>query len=107
MRPELLDEVGFEHERVILAVGDDEAQVLRALHQPAHHRGAAVGLRNVLAHAVLQVNRLADVKRAAGFVLEFVDARRVRHGAQYGLPALPHTAILPEVLARALSAVFL
>ena len=75
-RPQPLDEVRFQQQRLGLGAGDDELHRRRLAHHPADAVGVEAPLR-VVGHALLQAARLADVENVAGRVHHAVDAGRV------------------------------
>ena len=75
-RPQALDQVGFEQQRLDLGAGDDELHRRGLAHHPADAVGVEAALR-VVGDALLQAARLADIEHVAGRVHHAVDARRV------------------------------
>jgi hypothetical protein len=65
----LLDEIGFEDERLDLCVGDDELEVADAADEFARLAVVAAARLEVGAHAVAEILRLADVDNAPRGVL--------------------------------------
>ncbi len=82
-RLELLDQVGFQQQRLGLGGGDGGLHA-RHLHQ---HQGDAVGVplpARVGAHPRLQIARLAHVEQLAGGVMHAVNARLARQRLHEG-----------------------
>ena len=75
-RPVQLDEVRLKHQRLDLVVGDDEFEVVDALHQLARLAVVAAPRLEVRAHAVAEVLRLPDVDNFPALVLVQIDAGR-------------------------------
>ena len=76
-RPELLDQVRLEQQRLGLGTRGDELHVRRL----GDHPGDGVGMRHAArigGHAVLQALGLADIEHLAGAIEHPVDARLVR-----------------------------
>jgi len=71
--PVLLDEGVLEEEGLLLGAGDDEVQVADAGDEERHHR-SGVGPLEIVADAVPEVFRLADVDDLPPVVLHEVDA---------------------------------
>ena len=75
-RPQALDQIGFEQQRLGLGAGDDEFHRRGLAHHPADAVGVETALR-VVGDALLQAARLADVEHVAGRVHHAVDAGRI------------------------------
>jgi hypothetical protein len=80
-RHQALDQIAFEQQRLDLGVGDDDLEAagfrhhaLEAVRQPGN-----VG---VIGDAVLEIGRLADVKRVALAVEHAIDAGMAGHGLE-------------------------
>ncbi len=76
-RPQALDQIGFQQQRLGLGARRDELHVRRL----AHHLGDAVGMhaaQRIVADALLQAAGLADVEHVARLVEHAVDAGAVR-----------------------------
>ncbi len=92
-RPQALDQVGFEQQRLGLRPRRDEFHMGGF----AHHLGEAVGMDpalRIIADTLLEAARLADVKHVLRIVEHAVDARRVRQvldefGDQARRPSAP------------------
>ena len=83
-RPQALDEIRFEQQRLGLGPGDDKLHRRRFPHHAADAAGVEPALR-VVGHALLQVARLADIEHVAGGVDHPIDAGRVGQPPRQGV----------------------
>ena len=90
MRAVLLDEVALEDQRLDLRARQDELEVRDMGDHRAHLRRMVLVLLEILPHAVLQHDGLADVDDLAFRVLHDVDARMIRQQLQFLLDDLGH-----------------
>ena len=104
-RPQPLDHVRFEQQRLGLGAGDDEFERARCRDHPLD-ASVEAGRTRIGAHPVLHVLRLADVEHVAARVDHPIDAglrRRVLGIAEDGGPAVgERTALLLAALAGGL-----
>ena len=71
----LLDQRAFQYQALELGIGDDVGEVVHVVHHPPHLFGVVVLRAEVLADAVFQLLRLADVDDLARLVLHDIYAR--------------------------------
>ena len=70
-----LDERALEHQRLKLARRDDDVKVVNLADHPARLRRVRGRILEILAHAVLELFRLADIDDLAGLILHQIHAR--------------------------------
>ena len=86
-RPQALDQIGFEQQRLGLGGGGHDLQAAGLEHHPAQAFGQA-GQLGIGRHPPLQAARLADIERIALRIEHPVDAWNQRQGGQRGLDDL-------------------